>query len=188
MKLLPRLVSVGAREKMMCIKHWILLYTGHEVVRLSVAHCELNPIEMAWAWVKQYIRGHHQNFTLAEVERLIHEEFEWVTPELWKQLLSHVEKRTEGNYWKEDGLFHTRRHKFIIHLGDSSNDSSSTSDDSSFERLICFFHWLKYCRSHKTMVDLPATQCKWYIYFQPLNSQYLVSESLNGGKFPQITV
>ena len=29
---------------------------GHEVVRLPVAHCELNPIEMAWATVKNYIR------------------------------------------------------------------------------------------------------------------------------------
>ena len=29
---------------------------GHKVVRLPPYHCELNPIEMAWAQVKGYIR------------------------------------------------------------------------------------------------------------------------------------
>ena len=27
---------------------------GHEVVHLPVAHCELNPIKLAWAYVKVY--------------------------------------------------------------------------------------------------------------------------------------
>ena len=30
---------------------------GHEVVRLPPYHCELNPIEMAWAQVKGYIKA-----------------------------------------------------------------------------------------------------------------------------------
>ena len=29
---------------------------GHEVVRLPPYHCELNPIELAWSQVKQYIK------------------------------------------------------------------------------------------------------------------------------------
>ena len=28
---------------------------GHEVVRLPVAHCELNPIEMAWSPMKSIL-------------------------------------------------------------------------------------------------------------------------------------
>ena len=43
---------------------------GHECVRLPVAHCELNPIELAWANVKEYVRKHNQQFTMAVVERL----------------------------------------------------------------------------------------------------------------------
>ena len=54
---------------------------GHEVVRLPVAHCELNPIELAWAQVKAYVRDHNRQFTLTEVERLVHEGFQVVTPQ-----------------------------------------------------------------------------------------------------------
>ena len=32
---------------------------GHTVLRLPVAHCELNPIELAWASVKAYIARHN---------------------------------------------------------------------------------------------------------------------------------
>lgn len=61
MKLLLRLVSLSVQEKMMYIKYW-MFYTGHEVVRLPVAHCELNPIEMAWAQVKECVRRNNQKF------------------------------------------------------------------------------------------------------------------------------
>ena len=37
---------------------------GHEVVHLPTYHCELNPIEMAWAQVKGYIKVHNTTFTL----------------------------------------------------------------------------------------------------------------------------
>ena len=36
---------------------------GHEVVRLPPYHCELSPIEIAWAQVKGYIRVHNTKFT-----------------------------------------------------------------------------------------------------------------------------
>ena len=88
---------------------------------------------MAWAQVKEYVRRNTQKFTLTEVERLIHEGFSCVTPELWTKLISHVEKKVEDHYWEQDSLFYTKRHELIIHLGDSSDDSSSSSDDSSSE-------------------------------------------------------
>jgi len=37
----------------------LMFYTmmiGHEVVQLPVAHCELNPIEMAWSQVKGHVK------------------------------------------------------------------------------------------------------------------------------------
>ena len=41
---------------------------GHTVLRLPVAHCELNPIELAWASVKAYIARHNTRYTLQEVQ------------------------------------------------------------------------------------------------------------------------
>lgn len=43
---------------------------GYEVVCLSVALCALNPIELAWANVKEYIRKHNKQFTVSEIEML----------------------------------------------------------------------------------------------------------------------
>ena len=44
---------------------------GHEVVRLPIAHCEFNPIEMAWSIVKDYIRKNNTTFKLTDVQALI---------------------------------------------------------------------------------------------------------------------
>ena len=61
---------------------------GHEVVCLPVAHCELNPIEMAWSQMKYYIKTHKLKFTLSEMERLAHIAFTAVTPDRWKSQLA----------------------------------------------------------------------------------------------------
>jgi len=34
------------------------------VLRLPVAHCELNPIELAWASVKDYVAKHNKDYNL----------------------------------------------------------------------------------------------------------------------------
>ncbi len=57
---------------------------GHEVVRLPVGHCTLNPIELAWAQVKGHIKSNSHIFNLAECERLAWEGFDIVTPERGK--------------------------------------------------------------------------------------------------------
>ena len=69
---------------------------GHEVVRLPVAHCELNP-EMAWSQMKHYIKTHNLKFTLSE-KRLTNIAFTAVTPDRWKSLLAHVEEKVEDHY------------------------------------------------------------------------------------------
>ena len=66
---------------------------GHEVVRLPVAHCTLNPIEMAWAQVKGHIKTNTREFNLTEVKRLAQEGFEVVTSERWASLVKHVREK-----------------------------------------------------------------------------------------------
>ena len=104
---------------------------GHEVVRLPVAHCELNPIEMAWSQMKHYIKTHNLKFTLSEMERLTHIAFTADTPDRWKSLLAHVKVKVEDHYWEADGLQMELVEEFIISTeGDSESDDSSSSDDS----------------------------------------------------------
>ena len=60
--LLRRIQAVNAKTLYKTDK--IAKKYGHEVVRLPVAHCELNPIELAWAVVKDYCRKNNQLFTI----------------------------------------------------------------------------------------------------------------------------
>ena len=90
--------------------------TGHEVVRLPVAHCELNPIEMAWSQMKHFIQSHNENFTLTEMERLTYLAFDEVTPERWKSLIAHIREKVEDHYWEADRLQMEVVDEFIISL------------------------------------------------------------------------
>ncbi|XP_053984843.1 uncharacterized protein LOC128879369 [Hylaeus volcanicus] len=63
---------------------------GHEVVRLSPYHCELNPIELAWAYIKEYVRGRNVTYKLPDVRQLIYEAIENVSPVMWQNFIRHV--------------------------------------------------------------------------------------------------
>ena len=69
---------------------------GHTVLPSPVAHCELNPIELAWSKVKRYLKEHNQSFKLADLEKLVPAAFQSVTPEMWKSYCKHVEKEEEN--------------------------------------------------------------------------------------------
>ena len=107
---------------------------GCEVVRLPVAHCTLNPIELAWVQVKGHIKSNARAFNLAEVERLAWEGFDVVTPERWADLVRHVQEKVEDHYWEVDGL--TEQYsirEFTFRIGPNPNDPdwTDTSDSES---------------------------------------------------------
>ena len=113
------------------------LAAGHEVVRLPVAHCTLNPIEMAWSRVKGHIKDKNRAFTLTEVERLAWEGFEVVTPDVWADLVKHVRDKVEDHFWAVDGLaelYSVRELTIRIRRrpeDDPNEESSSESDAAS---------------------------------------------------------
>ena len=104
---------------------------GHEVVCLPVSHCELNPIEMAWSQIKEYIRTHNTLFTLSEMERLTHAGFDVVTPMRWKSLIAHVQTKTEDHYWDVDGLQLDLVEEFIISTERNLESELESEDDLS---------------------------------------------------------
>ena len=52
------------------------------MLRLPVAHCELNPIELAWASVKGYVAKHNKKHNLTEIEQLTPKGFEHITTDM----------------------------------------------------------------------------------------------------------
>ena len=92
------------------------------------------------------------------MDRLIYEGFSCVNPEVWKKLVSRVEEEIEDHYWERDGLFHTKRHEIITHLGNSPDDSSASSDDSSSEAGRYVASHLTGSYERHTTTDLPAKQ------------------------------
>ena len=106
---------------------------GHEVVRLPVAHCTLNPIELAWAQVKGHIKAYTRAFNLREIEKLAREGFDVVTPDRWKSLIQHVKIHFEDHYWSNDGLYEALVDEFIIRVGGESDESDDLDQSDSFD-------------------------------------------------------
>ena len=100
---------------------------GHSVVRLPVAHCELNPIEMAWSWVKGYVRKHNKTFTLTEVQQLTNDAFKAMPADTWRHYCRHVID-VENNYFDKDGIYEDTVEEMIIDLGEDDSDSECDSD------------------------------------------------------------
>ena len=107
------------------------------MVQLPFAHCTLNPIEFAWAQVKDHIKANTCAFNLREIEQLAWDCLDVVIPDPWKSLIRHVKIHFEDHYWSNDGLYEELVDEFIIRVGDESDESddlnqSDSSDDDYF--------------------------------------------------------
>jgi len=68
------------------------------VLRLPPCHCELNPIELAWASIKNYERMNNRTFKINDVKTLLEEGIERVTTDMWKNFFGHVIKVEETSH------------------------------------------------------------------------------------------
>lgn len=58
------------------------------ILRLPPYHCELNPIELIWAEIKNYVASRNTTFKFADVMRLFHEALETITAETWQKCVN----------------------------------------------------------------------------------------------------
>lgn len=65
---------------------------GHTVMWLPLFQCELNPIVLVWAEVKQEVFSNNTTFKLSDAERLIKEAVDHVTANGWHGCVGHVKK------------------------------------------------------------------------------------------------
>ena len=104
-------------------------------MRLPRYHCELNPIELAWAAEKNYVASENKDMSLDSVEKLFRKKREKLPEDFWKNCIEHV-KKIEENYWELDRIQDNKAEQLIIKLKptDSSYsemESFSESSDSS---------------------------------------------------------
>jgi transposase len=76
---------------------------GHSVLRLPPYHCELNPTELVWAQIKHNVSLNNTQFKTNLMEKLIHEGFDRVTVENWRNYVQHV-KEIEAKMWRADEI------------------------------------------------------------------------------------
>lgn len=74
---------------------------GYKVLQLPPYHCELNPIELIWAQVKEKVRRENSSFKIADVLKLTQAAIQSVTARDWQKCIQHTIK-LENSYWETD--------------------------------------------------------------------------------------
>lgn len=95
------------------------------VLRLPPYHCELNPIELIWAQVKNHVAANNTTFKFADIQNLFHEAVATVTMEKWENCIKHVQDKVEPKMWELDNLIEAQIEPLIINLNDDSSTSES---------------------------------------------------------------
>jgi len=82
--------------------------------------------------MKRYVRARNKTYKLPEVEILLRESVQDVTPTQWSNYVAHVMKE-ELKYWDLDNLMEEIVEPFIINVGEDSSDSETDFSDNESE-------------------------------------------------------
>lgn len=116
---------------------------GFSVIRLPPYHCQYNPIEIVWSYLKSYVKDKNKTFKFKDVHKYFLEAVNSVTSEMWKKYVNHA-KKLMHKYWSSEGLHDRSVQEFIINLcpGDSDDSEDWDDDDSNEDDLGCSPHFL----------------------------------------------
>ncbi|KAL0880990.1 hypothetical protein ABMA27_002142 [Loxostege sticticalis] len=103
----------------------ILAEQGHQVLRLPPYHPDLNPIEMAWSDIKQYVGSKNDKWSITKIQEKVLLMGAWD----WQKLCKKVQD-IEEQYAISDHVVDLVTEEFIIQVNeDSSDDSIDESDE-----------------------------------------------------------
>ena len=76
---------------------WTLLQEhGHQVLRLPPYHCDLNPIELIWVDLNQYVASNKSTFKSSDVRQQIKGGFSQMDKAKWEKICQHVRSNMEN--------------------------------------------------------------------------------------------
>lgn len=100
---------------------------GHEVLRIPLYHCHLNPIELIWAQIKSELERNNSDTdqTPDRIEEIIVNAIEGVTAEDWEKYMFHS-RQVEDEYRRKDRVFEYVIERLHANINDDSSDSDSS--------------------------------------------------------------
>lgn len=103
-----------------------------KVLRLPPYHCELNPIELAWANVKDHVKKNNTSYKLNDVKTLLLEGIERVDANnMWRNFVKHTMEEEEKFYNIDfiiDDVLSAETQSLTMTVGDTSSESEMSSD------------------------------------------------------------
>lgn len=100
----------------------------HVVLRLPPYHPDLNPIELIWAEVKNYVASRNIQCSFESIKSLAEEKFNLIGASEWAKKCDHV-KKIENDYASAEPRIDDLVDSMIISLGNSDSDSSEDDAD-----------------------------------------------------------
>ncbi|KAF2889907.1 hypothetical protein ILUMI_16266 [Ignelater luminosus] len=74
------------------------------VLRLPPYHCELNPLELIWADMKNYVAEKNTTFKFQGMKTIFFEAVGTITAHKWKNCIQHVQNNIEQKMWDLDNV------------------------------------------------------------------------------------
>lgn len=110
----------------------IIKSCNHSPLRTPPYMCELNPIELAWAHVKHFIRSHNTTgeFNIKYLWEMAERGIASVEPTHWKNFCRHVVD-IENRFWETDQHMEEIEPIIISLDGNDSDDEDYYESDSS---------------------------------------------------------
>lgn len=103
---------------------------GHSVLRLPPYHPDLNPIELIWSTLKNYVAKKNTTYLLNDAIKLLEEKEKLITAEDW---LLRCEKvcKLEDEYLQSEHFVDNMIEQFIIAVNSDNSEDDSFSDEDS---------------------------------------------------------
>jgi hypothetical protein len=91
----------------------LLAEHGHYALRLPPYHPDLNPIELIWASIKEYVARKNVSFRLDDAMKLAEEKFNIVAKEEWSSRCN-IARQCEQNYLRLEPVIDDISEQIVI--------------------------------------------------------------------------